>query len=339
MATQRKHATKPRLGRGLSSLLTGRSTDLPTDDKTYQHVTGLPPIAPVPAGLPQAAGGRPQDIPLDDIAPNPYQPRRQFNPEELSDLTASIAAQGILQPIIVAAVSPGARPAEGDSPVAGQKAKPFVLVTGERRLRAARQAGLGAVPCIVRKASPQQMLEWALVENIQRADLNPIERAQAYRQYIDRFQLTQAQAGERLGQPRATVANYLRLLELNEDVQTMIAEGTLSFGHAKLLAGLGEDRARQLQLARRIVRTGMSVRQLEAVLELALGQGPVRSRRARATKPPYLVDLEQRLTRAVGTRVVIQPGRAKNTGKVVIDYYSLEDFDRISAALGLGPER
>jgi ParB family chromosome partitioning protein len=182
------------------------------------------------------------------------------------------------------------------------------------------------------------MLEWALVENIQRADLNPIERAGAYRQYIDRFQLTQAQAGERLGQPRATVANYLRLLELHEAVQKMIADGLLSFGHAKVLAGLGNDRDRQLQLARRVVRTGMSVRQLEAVLEVLLGRSASPPRGSGPVKPPYLVDLQDRLTAAMGTRVAIQPGRAKNTGKVVVDYYSLEDFDRISAALGLRPE-
>jgi ParB family chromosome partitioning protein len=205
-------------------------------------------------------------------------------------------------------------------------------------LRAARQAGLAAVPCIVRSASPQQMLEWALVENIQRADLNPIERAEAYRQYIDRFQLTQAQAGERLGQPRATVANYLRLLELHEDIQKMIADGRLSFGHAKVLAPLGEDRDRQLALARRVVRTAMSVRQLEAVVEVLLGKVPARAERRGKPKPPYLVDLQERLTAAFGTRVVIQPGRAKNTGKVLVDYYSLEDFDRISAALGLPSE-
>ncbi|MCJ7543413.1 MAG: asparagine synthase (glutamine-hydrolyzing) [Phycisphaerae bacterium] len=334
MASERKHATRPRLGRGLSSLISGTTTDLPADDKTYQHVTGLPPIGRAPAPIPQPPGVTPQEIPVDDIAPNPYQPRRQFNEAELSDLTASVAAQGILQPIIVAAVSPTHPQADAHIP----EGKPFVLVTGERRLRAARQAGLATVPCILRKASPQQMLEWALVENIQRADLNAIERAQAYRQYIDRFQLTQAQAGERLGQPRATVANYLRLMELHEAVQKMIADGTLSFGHAKLLASLGDDRDRQLQLARRVARTGMSVRQLEAVLELALGRLPTRPRRVRAGKPPYLLDLQERLTRAIGTRVVIQPARAKNTGKVVIDYFSLEDFDRISAALGLEAE-
>jgi ParB family chromosome partitioning protein len=337
MPAQRKHATKPRLGRGLSSLITGTTPDLASDDKTYQHVTGLPPIARAPAALQQTAAGKPQDIAIDDIAPNPYQPRRQFNAEELSDLTASVAAQGILQPLIVAAVS-GQLPLGPGDGSAIHADKPFVLIAGERRLRAARQAGLATVPCIVRHPSPQQMLEWALVENIQRADLNPMERAEAYRQYIDRFQLTQAQAGERLGQPRATVANYLRLLELHPDIQKMIADGRLSFGHGKVLAGLSNDPDRQLALARRVVRTAMSVRQLEAVVEVLLGRAAPRAPRRGPAKPPYLVDLQERLTAAIGTRVVIQPGRAKNTGRIVVDYYGLEDFDRISAALGLRPE-
>ncbi len=219
--------------------------------------------------------------------------------------------------------------------------RPFVLIAGERRLRAAKQAGLSTVPCVIRQASPQQMLEWALVENIQRADLNPIERAEAYKEYIDRFHLTQVQAGERLGQPRATVANYLRILELREEVKQFVAEGILSFGHAKLLASLSDNPTRQLRLARKVAATGMSVRQLEAVLALSVARPPgssVPTTTPSASKPPYLLDIEERLSRKLGTRVVIQPGRAKNTGRVLIDYYSLEDFDRISAALGLGQE-
>ena len=339
MPADRKHTQRPRLGRGLSSLITGTTADLPSDDKTYQHVTGMPPIAPAPAAQQPQTGGRPQEIPLDDIGPNPYQPRSQFNAEELSDLTASVATQGILQPLIVAACAT-TRGTAGATPGQAEAAKPYLLVAGERRLRAARQAGLPTVPCVVRQATPQQMLEWALVENIQRADLNAVERAHAYREYIDRFGLTQAQAGERLGQPRATVANYLRLLDLHLDVRRMIAGGGLSFGHAKLLVALCEKPAKQVALARRVVRMGMSVRQLEAILELATGAAGEERRadRARRAKPPYLVDLEERLTRRLGTRVVIQPGRAKNSGRVVIDYYSLEDFDRISAALGLGGE-
>jgi len=334
-----KHAhSKPRLGRGLSSLIPGHAEAIPADDQSYQHVTGLPPVAPpatsVAPQVPQAAApsqARPEEIRIDDITPNPYQPRRQFRPEELADLASSIAAQGILQPLIVAQTSGGAG-AVGE--------KPFVLIAGERRLRAARQAGLAAVPCIIRQASPQQMIEWALVENIQRADLNPLERAEAYKEYIDRFNLTQVQAGERLGQPRATVANYLRILDLHGDVKQLLTDGTLSFGHAKLLASLNNNLPRQLRLARKVAKTGLSVRQLEALLALSSGQpvGIVTGTARGGGKPPYLRDLEDRLSQRLGTRVAIHPGRAKHSGKIAIDYYSLEDFDRIAAVLGLGAD-
>ncbi len=321
MATHSK-PHRPRLGRGLSSLIAD-STAAPADDQTYQHVTGLPPIHPQPA--PPEAAGTPREIPVGEITPNPYQPRRQFNDVNLAELAQSIASQGVLQPLIVARTD--------------REDEPFVLVAGERRLRAARQVGLATVPCIVRSATPQQMLEWALVENIQRADLNPIERAQAYRQYIDRFSLTQAQAAERLGQPRATVANYLRLLELEDPVQSLVAEGALTFGHAKLLAGLTGSPALQLRLATRAAKTAMSVRQLEAAV--AAATAPAGSRAAGGAvraKPAYLLDLQDRMSAALGLRVVIQPARAKHTGRVVIDYGSLEDFDRITAALGLEGE-
>ena len=321
MASQPK-SPRPRLGRGLSSLI-GDSSAALADDQTYRHVTGLPPIPTRPPGEPAQADGAPRQIGLDEIAPNPYQPRRQFKDEDLAELAQSITSQGVLQPLIVA------RTDQGD--------RPFVLIAGERRLRAARQAGLATVPCIVRDASPQQMLEWALVENIQRAELNPIERAQAYREYIDRFSLTQAEAAARLGQPRPTVANYLRLMELPEHVQAMVGDGTISFGHAKLLAGLTGSAARQIRLAKKIAKTGMSVRQLEVALAVAMGAqgGSAQVPGAERSKPAYLLDLEERLGRAMGTRVAIQPGRAKNAGRVIIEYYSLEDFDRISAALGL----
>jgi ParB family chromosome partitioning protein len=339
-----KHShSKPRLGRGLSSLIHGPAEAISADDQSYKHVTGLPPVVP-PSPPPTlqaqqaAVPSRPEEIRIDDIAPNPYQPRRQFREEELSDLTSSIAAQGILQPLIVARATDGGGVVGGVG-VVGEK--PFVLIAGERRLRAARQAGLAAVPCIVRQASPQQMIEWALVENIQRADLNPLERAEAYKEYIDRFNLTQVQAGERLGQPRTTVANYLRIIELHPDVKQWLAEGTLSFGHAKLLASLNGNLPKQLRLARKVAKTGLSVRQLEAILALSSDRpiGSIVTGTARgAGKPPYLRDLEDRLSQKLGTRVLIQPGRAKHSGRIAIDYYSLEDFDRISAILGLEAE-
>ena len=184
MADSKPSQQRPRLGRGLSSLIINSTVaDPSTEAKAYQPAE---PVSASQAGkqpiLLKEVAGKAQEIGIDDIPPNPYQPRRQFGAEELAELSASISQQGILQPLIVA------KAIQGD--------KPYILIAGERRLRAAQQTGLATVPCIIKQASPQQMLEWALVENIQRTDLNPIEKAEAYRDYIDRFNLTQAQGAK-----------------------------------------------------------------------------------------------------------------------------------------------
>ena len=316
MTMQEKPAViRPRLGRGLSSLISSSITS-----------TQYEPVKPVAEPAIGTTNAGAVDIAVDNIAPNPFQPRREFEPRQLQELADSITQQGVLQPLIVA-------PA-GEV----QSDRPYVLIAGERRLRAAKQVGLANVPCVVRTASRQQMLEWALVENIQRADLNPMERARAYQDYIERFALTQEQAAQKLGQPRTTVANYLRILDLQPEVQGLVLQDRLSFGHAKVLAGLVGQDARQLALAQRVVGEGLSVRQLEELMEKP-AQGDLSavatSVRATRTKAPYLRDLEEQLTEAVGTRVAILPSRAKNTGRVVISFYNLEDFDRIAAMLGL----
>ena len=311
-----------RLGRGLSSLIgqPGR----PDSATHYRTAAAMPGgLAPHEA----APGTQPiRQIPVERIAPSPYQPRRQFAEKELQQLADSIRRQGILQPLIVT---------ESQAPDAEH---PFVIVAGERRLRAAKLADLPVVPCIVRQATPQQMLEWALIENLQRADLNPIERAEAYRQYMDRFSLTQAQASERLDEPRTTVANHLRLLELDRPVQEMIAAGQLSLGHAKVLAGLSGHLQRQLELASRVLAEGMSVRKLEEAVAEPEKPKAARSEAAGRVKPAFIRDLEDRLAEAAGTRVTVIPGRRKNTGRIVLDYYSLDDFDRIAGRLGLKPD-
>jgi ParB family chromosome partitioning protein len=322
---------KPRLGRGLSSLIVNSSP--PQDEQNYVPVH-TPPPAPAASPVSASTGIQSQQtsIPIDAIGPNPYQPRRDFNPRELAELTESIKHQGVLQPLIVCHASPDAAD--------GYQQPAYVLIAGERRLRAARDASLTEVPCVVRSASRQQMLEWALVENIQRSDLNPIERAQAYREYMDRFQFTQADVAEKVDQPRATVANHLRLLDLSEEARSLLVEGMLSFGHGKVLASLAGDVDRQLALARKVVAEGLSVRDLERLIaesrdarDDADTASPKRP--AVRTKPPYLVDLEDRLAQSIGTRVKIMPGRAKHSGRIVVDYYSLDDFDRISQRLGL----
>jgi len=323
-STSKQTTRKPRLGRGLSSLISN-SASAQKHREAADYISHAPPAsekAPAEvAGGAEARPPAPMEIAVDKITPNPYQPRREFNEDELTDLANSISEQGILQPLIVAE---------------GEKPDEFVLVAGERRLRAARKAELAAVPCIVRKASRQEMLEWALVENIQRSDLNPVERATAFRDYMDQFNLTQAEVGKRLGQPRATVANYLRLLDLPDEVQQMLLAEELTFGHAKVLAGLAGKPKLQIDLARKTSRKSWSVRQLE---QFATASSPQESHivvteRKSANKAPYIRDVERQLTDSVGTRVEIRPARAKNTGKIVVDYYSLDDFDRITAALG-----
>jgi len=321
--------TPNRLGRGLSSLIhSSTATEDAAGTPLSRSAGYLPQDAQVPIDQARASG-EPLEVPVDQIAPNPHQPRRTFRPEALAELTASIRQQGVLQPVLVV------RSAGGDDQA------PYVLIAGERRLRAARQAGLATIPCLVRQASQQQMLEWSLIENIQRSDLNAIERAQAYRSYMDRFSLTQGQVAERTGESRASVANYLRMLDLCDSVQAMLVSGELTFGHARALASLAGQTALQQRLAKRIVTTMMSVRQAEQLVGAVRdGQGekPAKPRKDGAAKPAYVMDLENRLTRAIGTRVVIRPGRAKNAGRIVIDYYSLDEFERIAGRLGLKPE-
>ena len=316
---------KPRLGRGLSSLISSL-TGPQAAQYAQEPVTAAGAKAPIAVptdSSPQIA----QDVPLDDILPNPFQPRRDFHQQELADLAASIAKHGVLQPI---------RAARSQDPAAP---KPYVLVAGERRLRAAKLAGLKTIPCVIADATQEQMLEWAVIENVHRSDLNPIERAEAYLQFITRFKVTQSDLAETLGEPRATIANYLRILELHEDIRSMIASGTLSFGHAKVLAGLAGKADVQLRLARKVQADAISVRQLESMVAEAADGGAATDAKPARQRPAYYRDIEERLSAAVGTRVGVRPGRARNSGRIVIDYYSLEDFDRISAMLGLRPEQ
>jgi ParB family transcriptional regulator, chromosome partitioning protein len=315
METSNRNA-RPRLGRGLSSLI--KSTD------TLHQPSHPTATTPYEESAQHALGAEARKVPVKDIAPNPYQPRRHFDQSDLDDLAQSIRQDGVLQPLII-------------THARGDDGKPYVVVAGERRLRAASQAGLNEVPCLLRQADDRQMLEWAIIENIQRTDLNPIERAIGYREYIDRFDLTQQVTADRLGQPRATIANHLRLLDLHEDTQDLVAEGKLSFGHAKILAGLtsANQQDRQVQLARKCAKEDLSVRQLEELLSKSAAASSLSKPAEPKTHPPYLRDIEERLTNVVGTKVAIQPGRKQHTGKIVLEYYSLEDFDRIAATLGL----
>jgi ParB family chromosome partitioning protein len=330
---EKTHSAHPkrRLGRGLASLIKNSTVstaeDAPTGRTPIQVPVTAAPRLPADLQSQPAPDSPPLEVPIDDIAPNPYQPRRDFNSDELAELTASVSQQGVLQPLLVTPT------------IDAQADKPYILVAGERRLRAARQAGLHTVPCAIRNAEANQILEWALIENIQRTDLNPLDRARSYRDYLDRFSLTQAQAAERMGEPRTTIANYLRILDLPDHVQQLLAAGRLTFGHAKVLAALTDQPKKQLALAGKAAERGLSVRQLEALLAAEQrGDKPEAPTARSRSKPPYVLDLEERLTHTIGTRVIIHTGRAKHTGKITIEFYSLDDFDRITAALGLAAE-
>jgi len=250
-------------------------------------------------------------IPLTRITANPHQPRREFEPGALADLEASIREHGILQPVVV-------RPSgEG-----------FQLVAGERRLRASRNVGLAEIPALVRAVSDQGMLTLALVENIQREDLNPIEKARAFRDLLATARITQEEAAKVLGKDRTSIANTIRLLDLPADLQAHVSRGTLSAGHARALLALEDEDAMRV-LAARIVAEGLSVRETEkAVAGPTKVVGTAVPGKPRRERSSHLVELEDHLRRSLGTRVAIPAGRGKR-GRIVVHYASLEEFDRI----------
>ena len=257
----------------------------------------------------------PSEIPLDRIVANPYQPRRGMDGADLEALAASIAEHGVLQPILVTETLEG-----------------YQLVAGERRVRAARLAGLVRIPAVVRQLADQHHLELALVENIQRADLGPLEEAQAYRQLIDEFALTQELVAQKVGRARSTIANSLRLLDLEPAVQAALTDGRISEGHARALAGL--DAPAQASLLEVIVRRGISVRQTEELArrlrEPTVAAGP-------ASRPvdPEAERVEEDLRRALGTKVSL--ARTRRGGRIVIEFYSDEELGRLYDRLTGGP--
>lgn len=294
--------SRPRLGRGLKSLI--NST--------------LPEPVIVESGKPQMAGPATFTVvPLDKLQDNPDQPRQGMDPVAMAELVASIKTHGVVQPILV-------RHIDGSG---------YQLIAGHRRATAARQAGLTEIPAIVRTdTTAEKQAEWALIENIHRADLNPIERARAYKAYLDKFALTAVDAAARLGEDRTTVAHFLRLLDLNPGVQDLVARGILSAGHAKVLAGV-TDAARQDVLANRAITEGLSVRKLEEIsagVEAVVTETTVGGHtRSLVAKSAHIVELEQTLSRRLGTKLRIHPSKKKNTGAIVIKYFSLDEFDRI----------
>jgi ParB family chromosome partitioning protein len=263
-------------------------------------------------GAQEVTGGVLQ-VPVGAIRPNPMQPRSGMDAEALQELAASILEHGLIQPLIVTQLGPDH----------------YQLIAGERRWQAAKLAGLASVPVIVKEATPQQVLELALVENIQRADLNPLEEAAAFQQLVDEFGLTQEQVAERVGKSRVSVTNTLRLLRLPEEVRAALASGEIHEGHARALLGLGTPEAQSSALAV-VTRRALSVRQTEELVRRLTAAAPVA--RTRPALPPETAALEERFRKSLGTKVNLYRSR-KGAGRLVVHFYSEEELQSIYEAI------
>ena len=243
---------------------------------------------------------------IDRIMPGKQQPRRVFQEDALKELSLSIKEKGVLQPIIVSRTGDGA----------------FYLIAGERRWRASILAGLKKIPALIKNVASKDALEIALIENIQREDLNPIETADAFNRLQQDFNMTQEELADKVGKERATVANYLRLLKLPEEIKDMLYNGVLSMGHARALLSL-EGRLNQIEAARKIIKKGLSVREAEQ-----LAKKPAKPVKASSIKDPQIQSLEERLKKSLGTKVQLVQ-KNKKSGRIEIEYSSLEELDRL----------
>jgi ParB family transcriptional regulator, chromosome partitioning protein len=309
------------LGKGLESLL---STPAPPEVVARSQAY----VAARLAGAPERhhgddpfeahPSGTPRELPTDKIDPNPYQTRMQVDEQKLDELSRSIVANGVVQPIIVRPLPNGR----------------FQLIAGERRWRASIKAGKETVPAILRQVSDEQAMEMTIVENLQRADLNPMEQARAYDRLSRDFHMTQEQVAQRTGKDRATVANFLRLLRLPAPVQAKVESGELSFGHARALLSL--DGAEEiLKAMTKVVALSMSVRQTETYIQGLMDPERKRKKSEENTKPPVdpnVREAQERLQRQLGLKVRIEDKNGR--GRVMIEYSGLEDFDALMAALG-----
>jgi ParB family chromosome partitioning protein len=294
---------------------------VPPPAETETAPEAAPPSAGVPVhGVPASEvptegavgvpGAQLREVSVDDVVPNPKQPRQVFDDEALEELTYSVREFGLLQPIVVRE-----RPDGG-----------YELIMGERRLRAARAAGLETVPAIVRDTTDDALLRDALLENIHRVQLNPLEEAAAYQQLLEEFGATHEELASKIGRSRSQVTNTIRLMKLPVKVQTRVAAGVISAGHARALLGLADAEA-QDALATRIVAEGMSVRATEEAVAMAAAEQPAAKRRARKITAPGVEELGSRLSDMFETKVKIQIGRAK--GRIVVEFGSVDDLQRI----------
>ena len=280
---------KPALGKGLSALIPQKEKTKTREGKDTKAIL---------------------DLNIKSIKPNEYQPRRVFRDEALNDLVASIREKGVIQPVIVRQSS--------DSK--------YELIAGERRWRASKLAGLTHIPAIVKDVAPVESLELALIENIQREDLNPLETAEAFQRLIDDFSLTHDDLSKKVGKDRATVSNYIRILKLPSEIKKLIAGGSLTIGHAKALLQI-ENQRMQIDIAKKIVQSGLSVREVERLSKKLTGSGDSRSKQ-KPSKDPQVASLEEKLIHSLGTKVHLLH-KSNNRGKIEIEYYSLDELDRL----------
>ena len=284
--------TRKVLGRGLGALIPSR---------TPEH-QAPPAAAPPPAGL--------LHLDLGKIVPNPHQPRKEFTADKLDELSASIASRGMIQPVIVRPLGDGR----------------YELIAGERRWRAAGQAGLTRIPAVVRHAESAEALELALIENIQRQDLNPIETAQAYRHLAETFDFSHEEIAAKVGKERSSITNLLRLLNLPEEIQKDLASGALSMGHARAILGV-PDRAGQIAIRDAVLAKGLSVRETEALVK-RLGRPKKNSEGKEVKKDIYINELENSIRAALSTKVTIR--HHGKSGVIELHYFSVEELDRLA---------
>uniref|UniRef100_A0A7V4XSA0 ParB/RepB/Spo0J family partition protein n=1 Tax=Acidobacterium capsulatum TaxID=33075 RepID=A0A7V4XSA0_9BACT len=299
---QPKDSAKRRaLGKGLESLL----------PRVQAKAEPEPPKAGIVA--PVFELGKPREIPVGEIDRNPWQTRTHFDEEQLAELTASITATGVVQPILVRALPTGR----------------FQLIAGERRWLASQRAGKETIPAILRQVTDQQAMEMTIVENLQRTDLNPMEQARAYERLAHEFQMTQEQMAKRTGKDRASVSNFLRLLKLPGEVQAKVESGDLSFGHARTLLALEDPESIQ-KAAQKVLALSMSVRQTESYVQGILHPERKQAKSGEEKKPaidPNVREAQDQMQRALGLKVRIED--KKGRGRVIIEYSGLEDFDAL----------
>jgi len=291
------------------------STPVPVETEPSKSRVVEPVSSAAASGAVAPPDGDLRMVDIERIHADPRQPRRRFDEASLASLAASIRTAGLMQPIVL-------RPREAGG---------FRIIVGERRWRAAQNVGLATVPAIVRDIDDRTAAEWALIENIQREDLNPLERAEAFRRLIDEYGMTHQDVAERVGLNRSTVSNLLRLLELDDFCRDAVINGRLTQAHAKLLLAVG-DLAVRRKLTELAIREDWSVRTLDK--RIASVVGPHRKSATTSGAPAHRHDLERQLSDHLGTRVRVHPGKKKGTGRLSIEFYSLDQFDGLMQRLG-----